>query len=174
MDPQSPRGGGRGAGAAGGGIRTADEKDRKKEECRFLVNHAKLPLSNNAVNSTQQTILWRPARIGRRRRGPSSRERPRNPTHAKRTTSTGRPTIRQRVRLIKKRQYSNTCESIEIERAREERVREMMKQAKMSPLLKCGWVCELRAESSSCVLFTTDLHVEMSCVPFQPHHDRPQ
>jgi len=156
-----------------GGIRTADEKDRKKEECRFLVNHAKLPLSNNAVNSTQ-TILWRPAWIGRRRRGLSSRARPRNPTHAKRTTSTGRPAIRQRVRLIKKRQYSNTCESIEIERAREERVREMMKQAKMSPLLKCGWVCELRAESSSCVLFTTDLHVEMSCVPFQPHHDRPQ
>ena len=101
------RAGGRGG---GGGIVT-DEKERKKEECRFLVNHAKLPLSNNAVNSTQQTILWRQSRLDLSERTAndvihSAAEfvvfRVRTTTIPTPNEPT-RPTDRQRVRLVKKK-----------------------------------------------------------------------
>lgn len=121
------------AGGRGGGIQpTADEKERKNEECRFLVNHAKLRCPTTPL-STQQTILWRhPAswicRRGRPHKMPStvrpssSSENPgnREPKNREyqRQTNFIRLTNRQRVRLIKKRQYSNKCESIENERTR--------------------------------------------------------
>merc|ERR1712039_397931 len=134
-------------------------------------------------SSSNQRSGVPPHRISRVERGPpkmssavrsSSSSGGKPPTNAKRTTSTGHPTEHPTARAPLRKdsiptnvRASRASEELEYERCRSEHVAAF---TVVKVWMGVRTESKQSTSSSSCVLFTTDLHVEMSCAPLSSAH----